>query len=472
MLKDRAGVADMVARQPVKAGDDQRKADQMQNPSTTKNTAWLKIVLSLLDLMFLITLILAPFLWIYDPFRLKLPWGLKPVALMIAPFLFLLARSAIKANYGVAATGCRGLWESGWAKKIALPFAAVFVFFAMLEMVLVVVGFKIDLPPIIFEGKDLVEKKEDPAALIDPELLYRFNPGKQFYGRKINRMGYREREVNPVKKSGTRRVICMGDSITGQGNPGYAQYLHEKLAVDPPTTDPWEAFNVGVYGYSSLQGLRLFQKEVKTLKPDVVTILYGWNDHWLCDVTDSRRMAVKMNSFWGALLLDGLRQKRFYMLLMWAINPGRNNLTSAGQRQYRVPPAEYRATLTQFVKEIRAAGAIPILVTAARRNAMSKKKGSALSPEQANRAHDEYAAITREVAKENQVALVDLAAAFAGSECDHYFARDGMHYDLYPLDRIPPHTPDTRTVQPGLARIANELHAKIKEVMSQGASQK
>ena len=60
-------------------------------------------------------------------------------------------------------------------------------------------------------------------------------------------MGFLDREVNPIKKNGTIRVICMGDSCTGQGIPPYSGYLHTELTNNPPGDLSWEAFNMGVF---------------------------------------------------------------------------------------------------------------------------------------------------------------------------------------------------------------------------------
>src|ERR1035437_683081 len=190
-----------------------------------------------------------------------------------------------------------------------------------METVLTRIGFKTDLPPIIFleknkAGKTVVNTSGD---IPDPVLIWKFNPGVMFANRRINRMGFREREVDAGKKPGAIRVICLGDSITAQGHPGYSQYLHERLTQRPPTSQPWEAFNMGVHGYSSMQGLKLLQTRTLPLKPDIVTLWYGWNDHWMCDKTDHAPMAIETSALIGPVL-EALHSKRVYMLLTWMIN--------------------------------------------------------------------------------------------------------------------------------------------------------
>jgi lysophospholipase L1-like esterase len=269
--------------------------------------------------------------------------------------------------------------------------------------------------------------------------------------------------VNPEKKPGTIRVICLGDSITAQGHPGYSQYLQDRLTQRPPTPQLWEAFNMGVHGYSSMQGLKLLQTRVLTLKPDIVTIWYGWNDHWMCDKTDRATMAIETGAFSGPIL-EALHRKRVYMLLAWMINSSRHSWRKNTERPFRVPPKEYRAALEQMVHEARDAGAVPLLIAGPRRNLTESlvSKGFAHSPAGAQQIHDRYVTITREVARDTQAELLDLAALFAGPECDSYFAADGIHFDQYGDEGTIANDPRS---QPGLQRVAAELDAKIREIV-------
>ena len=181
---------------------------------------------------------------------------------------------------------------------------------------------------------------------------------------------------------------------------------------------------MGVHGYSSVQGLRLFQLRGKALQPDIVTIYYGWNDHWL-DESDRVRM--------------GLAQKTFLLQLAQRLR-----LKSA----FRVTPEEYENTLTQFIQEIRSVNAAPILITAPRRRLTGHhvKSGRALSIEQAERAHDQYVEITRRVAHEQKTELLDLAQILSNEKYRKLFSSDGIHFR-----------------HAGLEKIAELLYQKIKD---------
>src|ERR1035437_4501160 len=317
-------------------------------------------ILVIVDVLFMASLLLIPAVWLVNPLTLaggimpfRIAWWLRPV---LAPGVILLVRIAFKQGIFRAYPFTRGLWESAIFKKICFALITTYVFFALLESVLVWTQFNAALPPIVFQGKNNEGGLEITDTLPDAELIFRFQPGSYFAGRRINSLGFRDREVDPRKKTGAIRVICMGDSVTGQGRPGYSQYLHERLTNNSPTPGAWEAFNMGVHGYSSLQGLRLFQKTGRLLTPDIVTLYYGWNDHWLTPEADRMKMGLEMRPFAGHIF-ESLQDKRFFRFFVWAMNP-MQHLAQRDHGDTRVPrvaPDEYHSTLKAFIREIRAA---------------------------------------------------------------------------------------------------------------------
>ena len=205
--------------------------------------------------------------------HLAIPWS---AALILVPPAVLILRGVIHKHFA-----CNGLWEYSFFKKVALALAATFLFFFGVEQCLKLIGYEAHMPPIVIVGQKESETQSDGLYLDDDQLLFRFRPGAEFNGRTVNQMGFLDREIDPAKKPGTMRVICMGDSVSGQGIPPYSGHLNSKLAAAPPNTNAWESFNMAVHGYTSAQGLRLFELQARDLKPDIVVIMYGWNDHWL-----------------------------------------------------------------------------------------------------------------------------------------------------------------------------------------------
>ncbi|MDD4872655.1 MAG: SGNH/GDSL hydrolase family protein [Kiritimatiellae bacterium] len=314
-------------------------------------------------------------------------------------------------------------------KKITLAITSTFLAFLLIEQIFEFAGYEAEFAPVIIKGAK--KRITGTRAIIrDPQLRWKFQPGTEFNGRRINSLGFPEREVDPIKKSGTIRVICMGDSCTGQGMPPYSSIMHEMLTNSPLTEHVWESFNMAVHGYSTAQGLRLFQKQGKALKPDVVTLYYGWNDHWLGGrLPDSKRMVTIGSHSFEVTLFNILNKKRFGQFLLSTFSSNRP-LPKDDTSGFRVPPGEYHQTLETFIAEIRAINAIPILLTAPRAETLTGllvTNGQARSLEETIKAHDLYIEITREIAREHNVVLLDLAAIFSGKDSAGYFQDDGIH---------------------------------------------
>lgn len=80
-----------------------------------------------------------------------------------------------------------------------------------------------------------------------------------------------------------------------------------------------------------------------------------------------------------------------------------HNDASVQKKDRYTPPADYRRNLERFVDDVRARKATPILLTPVARRKFEDGK---LQP-----SHGEYPRIVREIAKERQVALIDLLAS-------------------------------------------------------------
>lgn len=400
--------------------------------------------LFLADAALLLSLVLVPSIWLATPLRLpclhlELPWS---IAWLLLPFALLALRIALKIGLRRWYPEARGLAETTLYKKICLLLVMPFAFFVAIEQMLQWADYEAYSPPVIVMGTDQSSSDDSkgPTGLVGClEYRWRFVPGVMWRGRRVNQMGYLDREVDPVKSPGTLRVICMGDSITGQGIPPYSGRLHEYLQASPPTDQPWEAFNMAVHGYSSVIGLRLFERRGRALDPGFVTLYFGWNDHWWGGrMPDRVRLGVRMAPA-RAAVYDILKKKRFGQWLL-AQMPAERQQAAAREGGYlRVPPEEYVETLTKFVTEIRAAGAVPILITAPRRERPSDmlvQRGNASSVEEIIRLHDLYVDLTRQVAQDNHVDLLDLAAQFEELDRGVLMQADGIHMTRAGLDLI------------------------------------
>ncbi len=319
------------------------------------------------------------------------------------------------------------------------------------EGALALAGFDREIPPVTIEGESGPD--ESPVHFArDAELGWVFQREGEFRGRPVNRLGFLDREVDVRKEPGIRRVICMGDSCAAQGSPPYSGYLHAQLAEDPVAPGNWEAFNVGVHGYSSWQGRKLYRLRVKEMEPDLVTLHFGWNDHWSAPQPDSVRFGRVFGARLGALL-NALHRKRFYAFMVHAAR-GTVKPDSGETMAVRVPPETYARTLREWVDEIRADGAIPILLTAPRAARLASqvvRNNKLADMEEALAIHDRYVELTRRVANEKDVEIVDLAARFSGPDAAPLFSGDGIHFR-----------------KEGLRRIADEIHAHLRAMAERG----
>ncbi len=394
---------------------------------------WPNRLLAALDWAGLAALLVLPAAWLLDPlllragpFKLTVNANFKP---WLTVGLLLAARIALKLWTRRRGRPIRGPLDRLWLRQTVLALLSLYVAAGALEWMLTQSRFNVEMAPVIFETTDDDGQKTRNEGYSDPELLWKFHPGKRYDRMTVNRLGYRDREVDPVKAPGAMRVICMGDSVTSQGHPPYSQLLNNLLAAAPPTSNRWEAFNMGVYGYSSAQGLKVFKTQARRLHPDIVTVFYGWNDHWLEMQTDRNRMAVKVPR-WQGNLYNLLKRKRCFMLLFNLFTKGNHGLPVRDRPGFRVPPDEYTAIMTEFVDAIRAAGARPLLITAPRRevDANQYKFREAAAGIDFNAVHDKYVRLTRQVAARTGADLLDLHALGAGSEFDRCFSRDGIHF--------------------------------------------
>lgn len=404
-----------------------------------------------LDILIFLLVLAVPLAWLYDPFRINLgplrtsmSWGWKPV---LIPLAVLVIRQVLARRMG-----CRGLAEAALYRKTAFAVLSALGFLLLTEAVLGWAGIEAESSPIVIRGEEKSDTIEKGGVLADPEVLWRFRRGGSWDGMPLNSHGYRTREVAIAKPAGTRRVIALGDSCTAQGHPPYSDVLHDLLQRQAPTTDRWESFNLGVFGYSVMQGYYIFGKDARAFQPDVVTLYFGWNDHWLHVKPDHLRMAVRLSPL-AAATAEALQRKRLFAGLarLQRTDGAAENVPG---RDYRVPPELYRATLARLIRDIREAGAVPLVITAPRRELTDALVGSghADNPDAAEQAHDQYVAITREVAAAEKAELLDLAQQFTGPEYDALFSRDGIHFQ-----------------QPGIEAIASAIHAKLMEMGASGA---
>jgi len=189
----------------------------------------------------------------------------------------------------------------------------------------------------------------------------------------------------------TTRIICMGDSITRGVREGVgAEQIYEGVLQKRLTEAGYgvEVIASGIGSEATDAALNRLDQSVLARKPDYVTIMYGTNDaYWYPDKTGP------------------------YMTI-----------------------EQYEANLRELVTRVRAAGAVPVLVTSPPMT-FALEKITAMNPAYHQNGItfeiQRYVHVVRHVARDMQVPLVDVYAAYgelalAGRNIDDYFT-DGCH---------------------------------------------
>jgi len=233
----------------------------------------------------------------------------------------------------------------------------------------------------------------------------------------------------PVKIAALRQthpaLIFMGDSCTQLGD--YPRRLVQLLKQDGRLAS-LEYGSLGVSGWSSYQGLQQFRRDIVELAPRLVTVYYGWNDHWYgFGIADKDVARVRSRLF---ATLDALR----------LIQLGTKAAMTIAQRQQpsrplRVPLDEFKANLREMVVLARRHGIALVLLTAPSSHRTGHEPAYLTLRWIENLAelvplHQSYVNAVREVAREEGVHLCDLAAEFQNlppKELEASFLADGIH---------------------------------------------
>ncbi len=296
----------------------------------------------------------------------------------------------------------------GLATNLALALASVVLLLAVVEVALRLSGFSYVLYP-----KDIEFGKPDPQLMAigfeeDDEVFW------------VTR-GYRDKLER--LRSEQPAVLFLGDSCTHLGH-----YDEELALLLVERRDATLAYgNLGVAGWSSFQGRRQFERDALPLQPEVVTIYYGWNDHWIGFGIEDKNVALVKRVFagpWSGSRLVQLATKAAVAL-------------GARETAYpnRVSLADFSSNLRSMVGLARARGIRPLLVTAATSHAEGEepeelglrwlRELSELVP-----LHQGYVEAVRQVAAEEGAAVCDAAARFAAlprAEVERAFMADGIH---------------------------------------------
>jgi lysophospholipase L1-like esterase len=289
-----------------------------------------------------------------------------------------------------------------WRAQLVRALAGVAMALVVAELALRAGGFRFDFVPSLEFGWP------DPKTISD---VYQADPDLLWVTRDYQATLAAARREPPA-------IVFMGDSCTEFGS-----YPARTLDVLRAEGSPLRTgVKVGVGGWSSEQGLLQLRRDIVPLHPRVVTIYYGWNDHWVAhgltdpEITGARRFLRRLGT--SRIIQAWLRLR----MNMAARRPDRPN---------RVPLPRYEENLRQLAAEARRAGIIPVFITAPA-NHLAGHEPAYLAQRHLRQLddlvplHQAYVAATRRIAGEAGV-LCDAAAAFDSMPHDRFFRADGIH---------------------------------------------
>ena len=289
-------------------------------------------------------------------------------------------------------------------RRLLLVVTAIVVGFAGVELALRLTGFSFRTYPSVQFGWP------EPANISDL-----FDPDPDLFW--VTR-GYAE-ELNSARHT-QPAIVFMGDSCTQFGT--YPTMTLTRLRARQFSLA--SGIKLGVAGWSSEQGLTQLERDIIPLHPSIVTVYFGWNDHWVALGPEDADAHVSRASFWMS------QHSRLWQLLTKARLAAAPTLAG---RPNRVPLDRYVSNLEAMVQLANAAGIRIVLITAPTNHEpgrepayLAKRHVRALS--ELVPLHRAYAEATRRAGRETGAVVCDAAAAFdADADRLSYFEQDGIH---------------------------------------------
>lgn len=299
--------------------------------------------------------------------------------------------------------------RQSWAANLALAGLTVGILFFIVEVTLRLTGFEFVLKPEDIEFGRPHREAIRIGFQEDPDLFW----VPKRYGTQLERL-----------KGEKPPWLLIGDSCVQLSD--YDLRLAERAAAAGRGHVRYG--NLAVAGWSSFQGRQQVRRDLPDLEPKLVTLSYGWNDHWIGFGLEDKTVAQTLDIFsrrWSEL--------RWVQLLTRAVVEYRARETNFPNR---VSLEDFEANMLDMVAQLREMGAVPVILTAASNHRPGEE------PEGLARRwlrdlndliplHRAYVETQRRAAEKSGAPLCDLAASFeALDEAARrpFFMDDGIHY--------------------------------------------
>jgi lysophospholipase L1-like esterase len=274
-------------------------------------------------------------------------------------------------------------------------------------------------------------------------------------GQPLNRAGFRTHEFTP-KRSGVYRILTLGDSCTyGIVTTNFFQYIPEpyaqrleRIVAERAGPGKVEVLNAGVAGYNSFHGVMLMRTKLRGLAPDLVTVRFGWNDHFMSGQSGRGQAFREPESALSLAIQDLLLRTALYTLFrrveveVQALGRAAHKPTVADVPQEWVPivPREqYKHNLRRIAEIARGRGAEVWFLTAPHAFETDENRGqydkfpnqpsaklllafnAIPSFDRLIEIHESYNAATLEVGTELNAPVIDMAELYREHASEHLF---------------------------------------------------
>lgn len=226
-------------------------------------------------------------------------------------------------------------------------------------------------------------------------------------------------------------VVHMGDSCTEFGR--YDEQLAGLVAHGSPETE-YTFVNLGVGGWSSYQGVAQMRRDVTRISPAIITVYYGWNDHWRSYGAEDRDIGQFVRDY-PSWMLTLSRSRVMQLVMRTMFTHRRQTLESRTGTPERVSLTDFAANLTAIVEVARTHGIVPVLMTAPTSHEVGNEPDYLVPRwlddlDRLVPLHRAYVDAVRDVSRNRDVLLIDLHAEFQAmppEERESFFNEDGIH---------------------------------------------
>jgi lysophospholipase L1-like esterase len=167
-------------------------------------------------------------------------------------------------------------------RRLLYAALAVILGLALIEMGLRLAGYRPPPTRPVTRNQEILHQytKFRPSPTLTWELVPGWSGREGAGAVVINSRGLRERELPLARPAGTRRILCLGDSVTFghwvEAQQAFPRQLEQALAGRTGT--PVQVINAGVPGYSSFQELKWLEEKGWEYQPDLIVVSFVLND--------------------------------------------------------------------------------------------------------------------------------------------------------------------------------------------------